>query len=1404
VRAFWESVIEPLLEAARPKRIVEIGVDKGDTTARLVEWAAHHGATVDAIDPAPSIDVGEWLGKHGEVLRLHIATSLETLGQLDPPGVALIDGDHNFYTVLRELRLLEGRAQQDGAAVPIIALHDVGWPYGRRDLYYAPERIPEAARKEYAQGGIELDEPGLASRGFNDHLFNAIREEPKESGVLGGIEQFLSESVGEWRFVTVSGDHGLGILAPASRLRQEGRVRDLLDELESSAFLRQRLDEVERSRITGRALVTELRHELADARSGAESTGADAKAVAELQAALGAAEAQQGRLREDLDRERERLEGELASERMRLQAELEQETARTQAELQRLEAERERQQTDVSDLRRASEDLRDELAESQRSRSRLERRLTASEEHEIELEEAVAATRRQLRAAEGERDDADAERQRIFRRFSTLDDAAASAERDAARRVAELEEQLATADRRTRLQVEEAQRETSEATAQANARAEQRVADAQREADEGIAALRRQLAQEKAESTSALEQQLEDARSSLGVAEQQTEAAVEARDVAQQELERALQARASLIADLEDSRESAQERLDEQAAEAETARRAASELREALEARELERAELIQRVVKLEHELRGARADREILDATRTALERRLAAIASENEQLRVATAQGAAVSASAQPPTVGTAATEPEDGSQLVARRPDAPGTPPPSASGRPAGLEVPWLPTEREARARFIEQYASTALTLTDGRDAIALPAPDDRRGVLLGSDDPHPAGRPRVDVIVCVHDALEDVRRCLWSLVEKTQYPFHLIIVDDGSDDDTAAYLDHVAVAQPKTTLIRNSGSTHGYTIAANLGLRASQGDYLMLLNSDTVVTPDWLDRIVDCGESDERIGVLGPLSNAASHQSVPELRFEGAWATNPLPRFVTADGIGLLLGRVSERQRPRIPFINGFCYVIKRAVIDAIGYLDEESFASGYCEENDFSHRAGEAGFELAIVDDGYVYHAKSKSFGVEGRKVIAKRNYGIFLEKYGAEVINAKVAALESDTSLAQLRAITGDALSNSAAFSSVIDLEHSDPLSVVFVLPGLGDGGSGGAHSIYQEVRGLRQLGVPARIALARGAWPRAERAYDDASEVFETFADVDELAQMTADADVISATHFKSVELVAELRRRRDDFLPAYYVQDYEPFFFTSADAADVEEALLSYTLIDDCLLFAKTHWLCNIVAERHGRYVAKVEPSLDEQLFVPPDILGHDGPVRVVAMVRPRTPRRQPTATVAVLDELGNSLGRGVEIVTFGCTQTDLKSLGASERLLRAHRGLLRRAEVAQLLAETDVFVDLSMYQAFGRTALEAMACGSTAVVPRLGGVWEFVEDGVNAIAVDPLDPTQTFEAVRDLCVDSDRVAAMKLAAQATGQRYSILRAALSEYVVFKREHARRLQLRNGRVRS
>ncbi|MDP6958559.1 MAG: glycosyltransferase, partial [Planctomycetota bacterium] len=238
-------------------------------------------------------------------------------------------------------------------------------------------------------------------------------------------------------------------------------------------------------------------------------------------------------------------------------------------------------------------------------------------------------------------------------------------------------------------------------------------------------------------------------------------------------------------------------------------------------------------------------------------------------------------------------------------------------------------------------------------------------------------------RVDIIVCVHNALEDVTRCLDSVLSTREPLHHLIIVDDGSEKETKDYL--VLIAGEHTdgiTLIRHE-KAKGYTRSANVGLRASEAPFMILLNSDTIVSKNWALKMAQVAESSPEIGFVGPLSNAASWQSVPKL-FDPKKNNNPLPANKLPADLDSLCERIGYFPTfPRAFLINGFCYGIKRTLIEKIGYLDEKAFPVGYGEEDDFSLRASSVGFSGAIATHCYVWHAKSKSFGTKERSRLVK-------------------------------------------------------------------------------------------------------------------------------------------------------------------------------------------------------------------------------------------------------------------------------------------------------------------------------------------------------------------------------------------------------------------------------------
>ncbi len=246
--------------------------------------------------------------------------------------------------------------------------------------------------------------------------------------------------------------------------------------------------------------------------------------------------------------------------------------------------------------------------------------------------------------------------------------------------------------------------------------------------------------------------------------------------------------------------------------------------------------------------------------------------------------------------------------------------------------------------------------------------------------------------------------------------------------------------------------------GYIKAANKGLRASTADYVVLLNSDTIVPRLWIEPLIDCAESDPNIGIVGPLSNAASWQSVPA-RFDGDgdWNINELPNGYDVNQMAELVYQVSQRNFPRVSFVNGFCFAIKRSVIDRVGYLDEEAFPKGYGEENDYCLRAIASGFSLAIADHGYVYHSKSKSYSHARRAVLSKEGSQALKLKHGEQKINEGTKALKENDALADIRKKLCDYFQGKHP-SPLLD---NKKIRILFVMPVRG--GGGGAHSVVQE-----------------------------------------------------------------------------------------------------------------------------------------------------------------------------------------------------------------------------------------------------------------------------------------------------------------------------------------------------
>ncbi|WP_455424439.1 class I SAM-dependent methyltransferase [Candidatus Frankia nodulisporulans] len=235
----------PLVEASGARSVAEIGSESGVTTSLLVDLLRRGGGgRLVVVDPNPGVEPTSGGGLDVQVIRGH---SPQALDDHAPTDAYLLDGDHNYATVRGELEAIAGAVERFGrSSFPLVILHDVGWPAGRRDQYYAPDRIAGNDRQPHSWDvGVEIDNPGTVRGGFRGMgaFAWALAEGGARNGVRTAIEDFIAEQP-DLRFFTVAPVFGLGVVvdrrAPWAR-----RVADLLTPWVSNPLL----SRLERNRI---------------------------------------------------------------------------------------------------------------------------------------------------------------------------------------------------------------------------------------------------------------------------------------------------------------------------------------------------------------------------------------------------------------------------------------------------------------------------------------------------------------------------------------------------------------------------------------------------------------------------------------------------------------------------------------------------------------------------------------------------------------------------------------------------------------------------------------------------------------------------------------------------------------------------------------------------------------------------------------------------------------------------------------------------------------------------------------------------------------------------------------------------------------------------------------------------
>jgi GT2 family glycosyltransferase/glycosyltransferase involved in cell wall biosynthesis len=609
--------------------------------------------------------------------------------------------------------------------------------------------------------------------------------------------------------------------------------------------------------------------------------------------------------------------------------------------------------------------------------------------------------------------------------------------------------------------------------------------------------------------------------------------------------------------------------------------------------------------------------------------------------------------------------------------------------------------------------------------------------------------------VDIVVPVYNAPDDLLRCVDSVLACTHSAYTLVLIDDASPDPrVGALFDELGQrGDRRIELVRNSRNA-GFTATANLGMRRSRAD-VVLLNSDTVVTTGWLDALLRCAASDPRIATVTPFSNNAEICSFPRFCENNAWPAGDDPERTRK-----AFEAAAVPTYPDLPTGVGFCMFVRRAVIDDIGVFDP-AFGAGYGEENDFCLRAAKAGWRNVLADDAFVVHTGGRSFA--GRKdVLGARNMDVLSQRHPhyAAMVRSYIAA-------DPLRPLRDAAESRLAA-------EHG-PTHVLHVIHDRGGGTEAHVRTLIDASRDRGRHYVATAVG---DRWQVEEPIDGDSTRTFVFVREEDESWRDFIGG--IVATFGVALVHVHHLSRSRDGALAAlpavgvpYGITIHDLWLacptvtLTRADdrycggVTDVDTcnrclaAMPQFAGIDirgwrhehaellarAAFLIAPSAWAADMLAryfpDTRGR-VAVVAHAALERTSVP--AAGNASPVTAVLL------RNDGIPTVAIVGAIGRDKGaRRVErlaerarqrnarvrFVVIGYLDVQHAAWQSADGVLTVH-GPYARADLPALLAHYRV--EFAVYpsegpESFSYTLSEVWAAGMPALVPPIGALAERV---------------------------------------------------------------------------
>lgn len=609
------------------------------------------------------------------------------------------------------------------------------------------------------------------------------------------------------------------------------------------------------------------------------------------------------------------------------------------------------------------------------------------------------------------------------------------------------------------------------------------------------------------------------------------------------------------------------------------------------------------------------------------------------------------------------------------------------------------------------------------------------------------------PGVDIIIPVYNSFLDVKRCIESVLSySVSLNFNLFIIDDLSTDPRLIrYLEYMQKNVNNFNLIRNSENS-GFVKSVNKGIKLSKND-VVLLNSDTMVSPNWLDEILTCAYLDDKIATVTPLSNNATICSVPDL-----CRCNDIPHGYTVQQFSNLIFDISKKLNMgyvTIPTGVGFCLFIKRKVIDEIGPFDE-IYGKGYNEENDFCMRALQKGYFHVCCTSAFVYHKGRVSFKDEQVDLEAT-NQKILLARYPEYLSLVEDFVSKNPLKLIQneLKFVVEGELANPEISIGIDcqllnrDVWTGSERYIFYLIENIVMSNTDYKYILYSKNRIIDDLLEKCK---------KSTRKY--AVDSISVFLDSD-------DVDVFHRTVqcFNVEDLILLLKSKSSVITILDLILYKYPSYFDTAQEAKSYQLLTELSVkIADKVIAISSHCKYDIVntLQIPDEKVDVIHLAIDKKfrrIYDEEELIKFKDKYQLsngyILYIGTDFPHKNIESVITSYKRLTKILSPSPELVIAG-PSTSLKRRSNIEKLIDGDKRIklldyVDDCDIVYLYNCSGLFVYPSLYEGFGLPILEAMACGVPVVASKATSIPEVA--GNAALLVDATD-------IDELCKSMHRV--------------------------------------------